>query len=170
VSGENLARIPRLFSVRLALGQILLLLLPSAFISFSLCFLSTRCVSQRREETPGFLGKALCGVFARVRTRNHTRRRVWSTVTRWRRGREVASKRKGSSPGIPTVVVLAPGEAFSLRSFCEQLDVREDGITSRENRPENVSATTTVVHRGNIRKAERISMVLNDILSRDRKK
>jgi len=41
---------------------------------------------------------------------------------------------------MTTIVVLE--EAFSLHSFYEQLDVREDGITSRENRPENLSVTT----------------------------
>lgn len=36
--------------------------------------------------------------------------------------------------------IASSGEVFSLRSFYGQLDVREDGIISRENCPENLSA------------------------------
>lgn len=93
----------RLFSVRLALGQILLLLL-SAFISFSLRFLSVRC-DARLASAGGNAWlpweSAVWRFRAHSNTQPHAPSRVVHTVAKRERTWGIASKGR-SSPGIPT--------------------------------------------------------------------
>lgn len=147
VSGENLARYlgGAAIFVRLALGQILLLCLPLLSL-FSLFSRRERALRARREETPGFLGKAA----RRFRTRGYTyASRVvhgaWACRTAaGGDGGGTFKGRRRSPPGIPTttkttIVIHAPEKSRPMRRRVRfrQLDDREDGVTARENRPEN---------------------------------
>lgn len=75
VSGENLTSAARLFSARLALGQILLLLAFRFYL-----FFSTRC-DARLASAGGNAWLPRESAVRRFRERSNTRnRRVWSTV------------------------------------------------------------------------------------------